>query len=514
MWTDGTFLLSHSCFLIGFLILFHLFLHWSREAKPPRILEPCIAEMKLLRPWTRLLAAVAPILSISVHADQSTSTGSTHIRRSAEESVEKEVHIAILSDRLKQSGGIVISSVCSSTTNTKNLCFHLFVEDSTTQAIQEAVDGISSCDGAKFTIKSISTATQQLVQRGFDPFWVSQLGSRNTDDSIHNLQWGVITPHTDDKHAAPLNLLRFYLPHLPEFDDVDNIVFHDDDVVVQKDIQQLLSLPHHADTALLAGCQHWQWKQGEFQPTYFLSVRDSKYAGNHASVCTEKDKANSEANCVSATLEEDISRLSLAINNGNSQSFFDNRPLDRQAFNMGLNVIDTKVWTSLGLTARFEKLVELNFAHRLFPSNTLAFGLVLGYFAIGDSFECYDSKISHVVGLAFIPQEQLDAAGYTNEKLEEDFFALHYNGETKPWELSFDHMCSNSSAPLEVSTDIWLRRCIDLGVCRCENKVDLTRQQREQQQREEQQRRLKGGKAYTMKSPKSAKSAKGQTVAF
>ena len=430
---------------------------------------------------------------------------------------DKEVHIALLSDRIKPSV-MVMSSVCSSTgLSNESLFFHLVSEDSKMGEMEKAANGVEACDGAKVSIMSISEVTQQLVQQGFDPFWASfwasQIGLTNTqgwggDKPVDKTEWGVVTPYNHGKHAAPLNILRFYLPHLPEFDDVDNLVFLDDDIVVHMDISNLVSLPRHPDTALITGCQHWQWKSGALENQYNLSVRDSNYIGNVGNICTDDDKINPDANCVSSTLEQDIADISMAIEEGNTHSFFASRPLDRQSWNMGFNVIDTKAWISMDITKRFEKIVNLNFANKIFPSDTLAFGLVLGYFAVGDSFECYDAKITHVTGLAFIPQDDLDVAGFTVEMLQNEGLALHYNGPQKPWDLDYKHLCADPSARLEVASDIWLRRCIDLNVCVC----DVVEQEPLQKSQDDTSTDIKYTRTLRKKKSKSSKNAKNEYI--
>jgi len=126
------------------------------------------------------------------------------------------------------------------------------------------------------------------------------------------------------------------------------------------------------------------------------------------------------------------------------------------------------------VTHRFEHVMEKNLDLKLFPPDTLAFGLGLGYFAVGDSFECYDSKVTHVTGLSFIPKKDLDEAGFTVDELQEEAFALHYNGAEKPWEVSFDHLCGEESMPV-VAIDIWMRQCIDLHLCSCSSISQVSR---------------------------------------
>ena len=45
-----------------------------------------------------------------------------------------------------------------------------------------------------------------------------------------------------------------------------------------------------------------------------------------------------------------------------------------------------RAWFCAELTQRFETIVTLNTKMRVFPPDTLVFGLVLGYFTIGDLF--------------------------------------------------------------------------------------------------------------------------------
>lgn len=71
-------------------------------------------------------------------------------------------------------------------------------------------------------------------------------------------------------------------------------------------------MPSRQSTALLAGCQHWEWKNGSFKNSFSLSVRASGYIGNLGTVCSNEDIISPDANCVSPNIEEDIKTLSLA----------------------------------------------------------------------------------------------------------------------------------------------------------------------------------------------------------
>jgi hypothetical protein len=152
---------------------------------------------------------------------------------------------------------------------------------------------------------------------------------------------------------------------------------------------------------------------------------------------------------------------------------FASRPLDRQAFNLGFSLIDSIAWKSAKVTEKFEKWVKVSFDQLLFPHDTLGFGLVLGYFALADAVECYDDKITHLVGLAFINDESFVAEGWTAKTMLEKSSALHYNGANKPWlepaplcgEDGTVDLMSNPTSPLQ----IWQAACIHSKMCNCRN---------------------------------------------
>ena len=110
-------------------------------------------------------------------------------------------------------------------------------------------------------------------------------------------------------------------------------------------------------------------------------------------------------------------------------------PLAHTAFNMGFNVIDIDTWKELQLTEHYELWVAASNDRKLFPPDTLAFGLVIAYLALGEAVQCYDDQVTHLVGLAFIPKERLEGEyGWTTQRMRDEAFALHFNGSNKPWD--------------------------------------------------------------------------------
>ena len=130
---------------------------------------------------------------------------------------------------------------------------------------------------------------------------------------------------------------------------------------------------------------------------------------------------------------------------------------------MGLNVYDVKVWKELKLSHRFEQWVEASNNLRLFPLDTLAFGLCLAYLSMGDTVQCYEpGPITHLVGMAFVTEESYEVAGWPLDKINKDSYALHYNGAHKPWEdVAGENECSTET-PTSI-LDMWKKTCEEMA---------------------------------------------------
>ena len=391
---------------------------------------------------------------------------------------EDKAHVVILSNRLKATA-VTIGSVCRS--SKKKIHFHVISTDK--EEFEGFFNKLSDCRDSELELQTIDQATSSLLELGFTPIWW-QVENKNVDAAVGDKsEWGIQTPYTDDKHAHALNLLRFYLPYLPSLSGVNKFIFLDDDVILQRDIEEMLDLDIQPGVAMLAGCQHWKWNgevDGNFETTWNMTVKETGYMGSLQEICDSSKEQ--QYGCTRAGLEHELSSLTQLYD---PKSKFADRPLDRQAFNMGLNVFDTKAWKDLQLSHRFEQWVGASNKLKLFPHDTLAFGLGLAYLALGDTVQCYEpGSISHLVGLGFVSEESLAGAGWPLKKISEDAYALHYNGANKPW----DDVQENSACAKETPTDLlemWKKTCEDVGVCSCEKSGDLALGRRHLQQRNE-----------------------------
>lgn len=235
-----------------------------------------------------------------------------------------------------------ICSVCR--TSKKKLRFVVISTDN--YEFRDYFDNLQDCKatGSELELQSIDEATDSLLALGFQPIWWQVENNMTTSDS-HPKEWSVQTPYKNDKHAHALNMLRFYLPYLPSLAGAKKFLFLDDDVVLQRDIQEIFDLELQPTEAVLAGCQHWIWNGnaiGNFETSWNMSVKETSYLGNHAVVCDSG--ADEQYGCLTASIEEELAIVSKLLD---SESPYASRPLERQAFNMGLNVFHNEHWKNL-----------------------------------------------------------------------------------------------------------------------------------------------------------------------
>mmetsp|Transcript_12545 Transcript_12545/g.18770 ORF Transcript_12545/g.18770 Transcript_12545/m.18770 type:complete len:423 (-) Transcript_12545:234-1502(-) len=304
----------------------------------------------------------------------------------------EDIHIAILSDRILELS-VCIGTLCSSfddENGTFSLFFHIvnnepaFLRDHGSSLIEHCPKN------TKFEIISADDTIKVLSEdNDFELPWL------NIPPGMDG-KWGVETPYTNDKHSSPMNLLRFYLPFFPSLQSVDRLIFMDDDLVITKDIKHLWNLNFQPEKTFLTGCQHWAWKgPNKYTSSIDMTVKETGYIGAHSTICDE-GKVSSEVSCTRSDLESDLNHASLIIS---PDSPFAAHPLERRAFNQGFNMIDTREWKEQKITRKFENWVTASYTMKLFRPNALAFGLGLSYFAVGDSFQCYDDNdITHLVG--------------------------------------------------------------------------------------------------------------------
>ena len=201
------------------------------------------------------------------------------------------VTVVILSDRYL-GAAVVMNSTCSSADDASELAFHIITSREGAQVLPALWQQITACyQVAGLTVETVEQASDALLRRGHAPFWATGDFADAVADTDPDA-WAIRTPYRDEKHAAPLNHLRFYLPHLPALDGVDRFIFMDDDIVVQRDVAQWQrSYELGPAKAMAAGCQHWQWSPQGFVTSHDTSMLDTGYMGAAETSCGDADAA-------------------------------------------------------------------------------------------------------------------------------------------------------------------------------------------------------------------------------
>merc|ERR1712125_195616 len=104
------------------------------------------------------------------------------------------------------------------------------------------------------------------------------------------------------------------------------------------------------------------------------------------------------------------------------------------AFTQGVNLIDLERWTKDNITDRWLGWMRESLTNRLWPRTTVAGTIGLAQIAQRGGVQCIDGPSLKVLpGLGRVSHTDLHSAGITQKSLEHAY-ALHYDGDAKPWD--------------------------------------------------------------------------------
>ena len=281
-------------------------------------------------------------------------------------------------------------------------------------------------------IYTLADLTRVLLSDGFHPPW-TQPALRDEDDDwlIRPAKWD-----SHGKHNSPLNHLRFYIPHFPFLAGVERVLFVDDDIIVNHDIEAAV---HHAVqpgmamvtscaiSSYLKDCDAFELRIGEFTyaQTPFFGFKAYNLNG----------LSQNDVYCSHTLTEEcirwpglDIIQREARRINGEEVDF------ERlKAWNYGYTLIHTSTWLQLSLTKRYEQWIDANTRNKIVPSYSLGYGLGLAYLALAGTVQCYDPNVVRVMeGMAFLDRFDLLANNITEADVDRSSY-IHFNGDRKPW---------------------------------------------------------------------------------
>ncbi|KAJ8602735.1 hypothetical protein CTAYLR_003801 [Chrysophaeum taylorii] len=359
----------------------------------------------------------------------SSSSSSSEKETLSEEKKKKKTHVALLSDRAFAIAA-TLTSVCLHASDVEALVFHLVLPDDESDPAWDLKEVLGACEGATFELRSMAS-----VQSELELVW--QVSSEADESGT------TYAKDRDPKHASPFNLARFYLPTLEAFAHADRLILLDDDVLVQGDI---IAAVHETSRApVVASCQNWFVEEdGGMASSVLMNVLETSYLGFDGiprgapyskAFCDDEKKENCMPHDFLAKLAAAKTKVDcetfFACSNAFTATDVGTRLQLEPAWNWGLVSIDVPKWRAANLTRAYHAWLDA--AASIFPVGSLAHGLGLGIVALAGKVQCWESAltadISVLSGLGFVQPSTLRDLGIEVESA----FALHFNGDTKPW---------------------------------------------------------------------------------
>ena len=370
-----------------------------------------------------------------------------------------------------------LNSVCANTDDASRLRFHLVVPEESGGVLPAAVR--DACGGATFFSWTLAEVEAEIARaRGVPPTWARPAARvpRERDAARHPLAVNVPAWDADAKHSSAYNHVRFYLPALLRAArGVEWLLLLDDDVLVRDDVASLFemrdALTRGEAKALAAGCEHWLIGAASGEPVSsssigYLGVPYFGFGVIDAARALEDAACRypGEVECVPAGFFAFLERAAREIDVSATAGSFGARLARREreharrpppaggaafatalaeerAWNFGLTLVSTRAWTERGLTSKYEGWVDANARAQLWPSDSLAYGLGLPFLALRGEVQCFEDApedareplVAFEQGLGVIRWDAMLAAGKRARDLD-DAFALHFNGNGKPWD--------------------------------------------------------------------------------
>lgn len=325
------------------------------------------------------------------------------------------INIVVAGDRLA-----ALHAVLTSIAKQKNsYLVYVWLLTSRLQNVDEAFT-MAGDSFAGFSVISMKDVEDDLLEQGIKPIWFwSVYGSSEEKGWKRHGTMDLASWDGSEKHLSPFNHVRFYLPLLRWFRDLDRLIMLDDDVVIMKDLKALLKLKVERGVAIASTCEIWRWNN---------SMQAFKYSpGNthldtSASLYMTTKKHREQANGLFLPLIEKINKLGPDA-------------LRRQVdWNFGISLVDVRQWHYYNITEQYVGWMRANYEQHIVEERSLVFGLGIPQLALLGRHQCFPAPRFHVAeGLGFIKKSDVEKNDMSVDKFLRSAFALHYCGTKKPW---------------------------------------------------------------------------------
>ena len=349
--------------------------------------------------------------------------------------ISETVDLVMVTERALAANA-VIGSACARTLAT--LRVHVITPDDAVLTPEGLVDGCAE-DAVRIRLLRQADFVGSITALGLSEEWYAKVPP--TRLSVHPASWDQY-----GHYNSFMNVVRYYLPVLPEFQHLNAYILVDDDVVFRGDI---LNLWHHPqdNVPLSAGCMNWLWSktckamEASWNATYadvpYFGLGVQRTQGQVVATC----QPSRHTECAPPGFLTSVTRFVDSLD----AEFSTTRPTSKvyspefyeatRAWNFGLNKVNLIAWRERKVTERFDRWFRENRRQGWFPTTSVAYGLGIAMLVLKDDVVCFDDQFPILHGLGFIQPDELRRHSIVPGTLGDDYFGLHWNGDRKPWDV-------------------------------------------------------------------------------
>lgn len=336
---------------------------------------------------------------------------------------KKKINVAIAGDRLSALH-CVIKSISKST---RNLNVHLWLISD--------IPGLKTLGNSPYakrileigklaglTVLTMKDVEVNLKAHGLSPIWDwTSFGSSLAPGWANEKTLPLESWDGAVKNMSPYNHVRFYLPQLTWFQDLDRLIVLDDDVIIQKDLSLLLRQDMAPGRVIGTTCEKWQ--SGN-------SPVEKKFLAGQA-------RFNNSDDLYMHDMNEPRSR-SLFVPLIKSINHLGPHALDQEIdWNFGIALVDVQQWRDENITQLYHQWMFANYQKHLATEGSVVFGSGIPQLALLKRHQCLQEPELHIAeGLGYITLNTLRRNRLHYDKFVGHAFALHYSGPNKPWDNS------------------------------------------------------------------------------
>mmetsp|Transcript_24129 Transcript_24129/g.45119 ORF Transcript_24129/g.45119 Transcript_24129/m.45119 type:complete len:439 (-) Transcript_24129:216-1532(-) len=328
---------------------------------------------------------------------------------------------------------------------------HVWVVTDNITSVQVAAQHVSFIRVHALELEEIE---EDLISKGMTPVWkweeynttVIYEGGAHFDQSWANEN----TAHPDwwdnnTMHMDPLNHLRFYIPHMSQFEDLKQVLFMDDDLIIQGDVRDAWNTKEDIPKGkvLVNACEIWGWSKEKNMMAYegrdkklsdTYSLAQPKEGSTRESLLCENQK-DPRFTCVGSNFYQNLEKRFREING------FEYMPETFQAWNYGFTLFDLQAWREENLTEKYRLWMRAIYDDHIFPEDSLRYGLGVPFLLLAKKIACWHDttggKINIRDGFGLLTPKNLVKSGFDGNFIA-DSFVVHYNGRAKPWKNNGD----------------------------------------------------------------------------